>query len=98
MHYLATSYSFEGRYEDAMEAAKELLTYAENPQQAASADNPTTAYAQGWFAMLRTLVQWEKWDALLEGKTLPVGPHPRQEAWRHWSLALAQQPAPRAGE
>ena len=25
-----------------------------------------TAHAQGWFAMLRTLVQFEKWDAMLD--------------------------------
>jgi tetratricopeptide (TPR) repeat protein len=89
VHFLATSYSFEGRYDDAMEAAKELLGFPENPQQKAAADGVTTAYAQGWFAMLRTLVQFEKWDVILEGKTLPEFAHPRQQAWRHWAMALA---------
>jgi len=89
VHYLATAYSFEGRYDDAMEAAKELLAFKENPRVVASADQPNGAHAQGWFAMLRTLVQFEKWDAILADATLPVLARPRQEAWRHWARALA---------
>lgn len=89
VHYLATAYSFEGRFDDAVEAAKELLQIKENPAQASSPDAMSTAYAQGWFAMLRTLVQFEKWDAILDGQSLPVLARPRQEAWRHWARALA---------
>ena len=89
VHYLATAYSFEGRYDDAVEAARELLTYKENPRVASSADNFYGAYAQGWIAMLRTQVQFQKWDVILDGQTLPVLPRPRQEAWRHWARALA---------
>jgi tetratricopeptide (TPR) repeat protein len=89
VHYLATAYSFEGRYDDALEAAKELLAIPENPQQKVSADLVTTAYAQGWFALLRILVQFEKWDVTLDGKTLPEFGRARQEAWRHWGMALA---------
>ena len=89
MHYLATAYSFEGRYDDAVEAAKELLQFKENPAQAAAVDGIGTARAQGWFAMLRTLVQFEKWDVILQGDTLPVLARPRQEAWRHWARTLA---------
>ena len=89
VHYLATAYSFEGRYDDAIEAAKELLGYKENPAQAAQPDAMTTARAQGFFAMLRTLVQFEKWDAILAGDLLPEFGKPRQDAWRHWARALA---------
>ena len=89
VHYLATSYSFEGRYDDAMEAARGLLTYKENPGVAASVDAFTGAYAQGWFATMRTLVQFRKWDVILDGVTLPKFPRARQEAWRHWARALA---------
>jgi tetratricopeptide (TPR) repeat protein len=89
VHYLATAYSFEGRYDDAIEAAKELLGYAENPRTAAMADQTNGAHAQGWFAMLRTLVQFEKWDEILGDQMLPVLARPRQEAWRHWAKALA---------
>jgi len=89
VHYLATAYSFEGRYDDAVEAAKELLGYKENPAQLAQADAMATARAQGYFAMLRTLVQFEKWDAILNGGLLPEFGKPRQDAWRHWARALA---------
>jgi tetratricopeptide (TPR) repeat protein len=89
VHYLATAYSFEGRYDDAIEAARELLAFKENPAQQAAADGVGSARAQGWFAMLRTLVQFEKWDAILQGEMLPVFGRPRQDAWRHWAFALA---------
>jgi tetratricopeptide (TPR) repeat protein len=89
VHYLATAYSFEGRYDDAIEAAKELLGFKENPAQMAAADGVGTAHAQGWFAMLRTLVQFEKWNEILGDEMLPVLPRARQEAWRHWAKALA---------
>jgi len=90
VHYLATSYSFSGRYDDAIEAAKELLGFEENPAQKAAPDTPTTAQAQGWFATLRTLVQFEKWDEILEGEVLPEYSKPRQQAWRRYARALAQ--------
>jgi tetratricopeptide (TPR) repeat protein len=89
VHYLATAYSFEGRYDDAVEAARELLGFQENPGQAAQADLFTGAYAQGWFSMLRTQVQFQKWDAILDDSVLPVVNRPRQQAWRHWARALA---------
>jgi tetratricopeptide (TPR) repeat protein len=89
VHYLATAYSFEGRYDDAMEAAKELLAFQENPRTAALPDQVNGAHAQGWFAMLRTLVQFEKWDEIIGDTTLPVLARPRQEAWRHWARAVA---------
>src|SRR5258708_9510052 len=90
VHYLATAYSFEGKYDEAVKAAGELMAYKENPKQVASADLVTTAHAQGWFAMMRTLVQFEKWDAILDEQMLPAFGRPRQDAWRHWARALAQ--------
>ncbi len=89
VHYLATAYSFEGRFDDAVEAAKELLAFHDNPAQAAAPDSMSTAHAQGWFALLRTMVQFEKWDAIVDGETLPVFGKPRQDTWRHWARALA---------
>jgi tetratricopeptide (TPR) repeat protein len=66
-----------------------LLQFKENPAQQAAADGVGSATAQGWFAMLRVLVQFEKWDAILADQMLPVLARPRQEAWRHWARALA---------
>jgi tetratricopeptide (TPR) repeat protein len=89
VHYLATSYSFQGNAEVAMKAARHLLEMKENPREAAALDNNRTAYRQGWFAMLRTLVQHERWDLILDGTTLPVYDKPRETAWRHWAIGLA---------
>jgi tetratricopeptide (TPR) repeat protein len=89
VHYLATAYSFQGQYDKAKEAARELLGLKENPREQASIDGFTSAYRQGWFAMLRTLVQSESWDEILDGKTLPAYEKPREQAWRHWAVALA---------
>ena len=90
VHYLATAYSFEGRYDDAIEAAKELMGFSENPRQKTSADLMTSAHAQGWFAMMRTLVQFERWDEVLNEEMLPQFGRARQDAWWHWARALAQ--------
>jgi tetratricopeptide (TPR) repeat protein len=89
VHYLATSYSFEGQYDKAREAARELLGFHENPREAANIDGFFSAYRQGWFAMLRTLVQSESWDDIVKGDALPVYEKPREQAWRHWALAIA---------
>jgi len=89
VHFLATSYSFRGDYDKAEEAARELLGFKENPREAANIDGFYSAYRQGWFAMMRTLVQGERWDEILDGKTLPVYDKPREQAWRHWAMAQA---------
>ncbi len=89
VHFLATAYSFRGDYGKAEEAARELLGFPENPREAASIDGFYSAYRQGWFAMMRTLVQGERWDEILDGKTLPIYDKPREQAWRHWALSQA---------
>jgi tetratricopeptide (TPR) repeat protein len=88
VHYLATAYSFSGEYEKAQVAARSLLEMKENPREAADLDNFATAYRQGWFALMRTLVQSENWDAILGG-ALPVYEKPRETAWRQWAYGLA---------
>jgi tetratricopeptide (TPR) repeat protein len=89
VHFLATSYSFQGQYDKAKETARELLSFKENPREQASIDGFFSAYRQGWFAMLRSLVQSESWDEILAGKSLPVYDKPREQAWRHWAIAVA---------
>ncbi len=89
VHFLATSYSFSGDYEKAMAAARGLLEYKETPREKAMPDNYRGAWRQGWFSLLRTLVQHEKWDLILDGSTIPEPGKPREEAWRHWALGIA---------
>jgi tetratricopeptide (TPR) repeat protein len=89
VHYLATSYSFQGDYDHARQAALGLLELRENPREAAQVDGYFSAYRQGWFALLRAMVQSERWDEVLAGATLPVYDKPRETAWRHWAMSLA---------
>jgi tetratricopeptide (TPR) repeat protein len=89
VHYMATAYSFAGEYDKAIAAARGLLEYKENPREAKQLDTPMSAYNQGWFGMLRALVQFRKWDAILADDILPAPPKARQKAWRHWARGLA---------
>ncbi len=87
--FLTVTYDFEGKYQQAMDAANSLLAFGENPREKAAVDNPYAVYRQGWFGVLRTLVFFEKWDQILDAKTLPVYDKPREQAWRHWAVGLA---------
>lgn len=89
VHYLSTAFSFSGQYDKASAAARELLGFKENPRQAASVDDISSTWRQGWFALMRTLVQSENWSAILDGATLPQSENPRLKAWRHWAQGLA---------
>jgi len=89
VHFLITTYAFQGRYDDAVKAARGLLFFKENPREQADANNYYTAYRQGWFGLMRTLVSFEKWDEILDGQTLPVYDRPYEQAWRHWAMGLA---------
>jgi len=89
VEFLITTYGFDGRYDEAMAAARGLMAFAENPRQAADPDDAYTAYRMGWFGLMRTLVTFEKWDEILDGNTLPAIAKPREQAWRHWALGLA---------
>ena len=97
VHFLATSYSFRGDYDKAEQAASELLALGENPREAGNLDGFFSPYRQGWFAMLRTLVQGERWDKILDGKTLPFYDKPREQAWRHWAMSQAYAAQGNAG-
>ena len=89
-HYLSTAYAFDGQYDKAKEYARSLLEFTENPREKSQVDNGTTAYRQGWFALMRAMVLSENWDEILDGTSLPVYDRPREQAWRHWAMAIAQ--------
>jgi len=88
-HFLITSYCFHGKYDKAMDAAHELLGIAENPREAAAIDNWYSPHRQGWFGLMKTLVHFEEWDEILDGKTPVIYDKPREQAWRHWAMGLA---------
>ncbi|MCS7023329.1 MAG: tetratricopeptide repeat protein [Bryobacteraceae bacterium] len=89
VHFLSTAYSFQGKTEEAVKAARSLLAFEENPREKAALDNNRTAYRQGWFALMRALVQNERWDEILDGQSLPHYDKPRERAWRHWAVGVA---------
>ena len=89
VHFLIASYSFQGQFDKALSTARGLLEYKETPREVKQIDNYRTAYRQGWFALMRILVQHEKWDMILDGSTLPDHQKPREQAWRQWAIAQA---------
>ena len=89
VHFLISTYSFQEHYEKAVEAAQGLMEFKENPREAAAVDNSSTPFRRGWFALMQAMVQAEKWNEILDGKTLPVYDKPRENAWRAWALGLA---------
>ncbi len=89
VHFMTSAYASMGDYDAAMKNSGELLQIRENPRERKEATNGYTAHRQGWFARLRTLVYFARWDEILEGSKLPDYPQPRQRAWRHWARGVA---------
>jgi len=85
VHFLVTVYGYQGRYRDAVKSSRELLDLARDPKEA----NSRAAF-EGRLAMMRTLVRFEKWDEILDQRTLPeAGPFEVFTAWRYYAEALA---------
>ena len=89
VHFLATSHSFRGDYENAFRASHELIAMQENPRELKALENTRTAAAQGWFSLMGAMVQFGKWDDILAGQ-LPRPNKPRLLAWYHWARGIAQ--------
>lgn len=79
-------YAYQGRYRDGMRASQELLDVERQPGE----ENSRAGF-EGRLARLRILVRFEKWDEILDGKTLPEeGPFEVFKAWRYYATALAR--------
>jgi tetratricopeptide (TPR) repeat protein len=89
VHFLAVTFAADGQFPAAFAAAKELLGYAETEKEKKTPDAHRTAYRQGYFAMVRSLVWGEKWEEILSGSMLPELATPREKFWRHWARGLA---------
>jgi tetratricopeptide (TPR) repeat protein len=88
VHFLVQALNLGGRYDDSMKWAQHLLTFKENPRDR-SGNNQTGPWRQGYFALVKSVVRFEKWNEILEGKTIPIYDKPEQNAWRHWAIGLA---------
>lgn len=99
--FLISTYGFQQRYDDAIRTSRELMGIRETPREAGNKIG-SSAYRQGWFGMMRTLVRSEKWDEILAGQMLPDDPRPAEAAWRHWarglSYAAKREPKPAKNE
>jgi tetratricopeptide (TPR) repeat protein len=89
VHFLAVVRAAAGDWNGARRAAAELLGYRETDKEQKTPDAYRTAYRQGWFAMVRSLVWLEKWDEILGGELIPDRETPREKFWRHWARGLA---------
>ena len=88
VHFLIHALNLGGRYDDSMKWVQDLFTYKDNPRERNS-NNQRTVWRQGYFGMIKSVVRFEKWNEILDGKTIPVYDKPEQNAWRHWAMGLA---------
>src|SRR5262245_11907739 len=85
VHFLSMVYGYQGRYRDAVRVSKELIAATIAPGEERS-----RAALEGRFAMIRALVRFEKYDEILDGKSLPdVGEFDVIRAWRDYTRTLA---------
>lgn len=86
VHFLTMVYNYQGRYRDSLRASQELLDATQKPAEAKS-----RGALEGRLARLRTLVRFEKWDEILDGKILPdEGAFESFRAWRMYAISLAK--------
>jgi tetratricopeptide (TPR) repeat protein len=86
VHFLATVYGYQGRYRDAVRASQELLDATTAPDEQKS-----RAALEGRISMLRALARFEKYDEILDGKSLPdESAFEVIKAWRYYALGLAK--------
>jgi tetratricopeptide (TPR) repeat protein len=86
VHFLAMVYGYQGRYRDAVRASQELIDVTKTPSEEKS-----RAALEGRISMMRALARFEKYDEILDGKSLPdEGAFEIFKAWRYYALALAR--------
>ena len=88
VHFLIHALNLGGRYDDSLKWVQHLFTFRETPRERAGNSQRVT-WRQGYFGLIKTTVRFEKWNEILDGKTIPVYDKPEQQAWRHWAMGLA---------
>jgi tetratricopeptide (TPR) repeat protein len=96
-HFLVHALNLDGRFNDSMDRVRHMLTFKETPRERTGASQ-RTAYRQGYYALVKTLVRFERWDLILDGTTIPVYDKPEQHAWRLWATGLAHAAQGRVGD
>jgi tetratricopeptide (TPR) repeat protein len=73
----------QGRYQDAMARIADLMSRTQGPEER------EFYYRIGWFNLMKTLVRFERWNEILDGKTLPFYNQPFEAIWYQWARGLA---------
>jgi hypothetical protein len=89
VHFLIHALNLGGRYQESMKWVQHLFTFRETPREQAG-NSQRVPYRQGYYGLIKTLVRFERWPAILDGRTIPVYDKPEQNAWRLWAIGLAQ--------
>jgi len=89
VHFLVQALNLDGRFQEAMERVRHMMSFKETPRER-TGNSQRTPYRQGYYALVKTLVRFERWDLVLDGKTIPAYDKPEQNAWRLWAVGLAQ--------
>jgi tetratricopeptide (TPR) repeat protein len=76
----------QGNYQEAMSRIGDLMSARDSSMEGNLA---TLYYRNGWFASMRTLVRFEKWEEILDGQTLASLDQPFETIWYHWARGLA---------
>jgi len=88
MHFLVHSLNLDGRFRDSMDRVRQMMAFKETPRER-SGNSQRTAYRQGYYSLVKTLVRFEKWNLILDPSTVPVYDKAEQHAWRTWAVGLA---------
>jgi hypothetical protein len=89
VHFLIQALNLGGRYQESMKWARHLFTFKETPREQAG-NSQRVPYRQGYYGLIKTLVRFERWNDILDGRTIPLYDKPEQNAWRLWATGLAQ--------
>jgi peroxiredoxin len=87
LHYLISILGYLGRVEEGTRLARELLAVPRDPKH--NGKGGGSAQGQGRFALMRMLVRFEKWDAVLAGDPFEWTDTLADRGWRAYTLGLA---------
>ena len=89
VHFLIQALNLDGRYQESMKQVAHLMNdFKETPRER-KGNNQRSTWRQGYFGLIKTLVRFERWNEILDGRTIPVYDRPEQSAWRLWARGLA---------
>ncbi len=88
VHFLIHSLNLDGQYQNSVKWVQHLFTFKETPREKAG-NSQRVPWRQAYFGLIKTTVRFERWNEILDGRTVPVYDKPEQQAWRHWAIGLA---------